>query len=92
MGQIDEPIGIAEVEAKSLGHAPVWDTVGEQMASGRCTKCGATLSLAVSRDGLHESTGGMLDDRCGFNGSMMQRATGRGRSGRRRLVVGGSGT
>lgn len=53
-----------EGEAAKLGHTIEWGTVGEVVARGRCLRCGEELTIAVSREGLGETRGGLLQVRC----------------------------
>lgn len=54
----------AEAKAAALGHDIRWDTIGETVANGHCSRCDVSLSLARSRDGLGESHGDALERTC----------------------------
>lgn len=62
-------LSTAEWNAERLGHAIVWDTIGDRVANGRCSTCGLTLVVARSSEGLDEMKGRALETRCGSIGA-----------------------
>lgn len=64
MSPLENLLRAADAEAARLGHVIVWDTVGEQMANGRCSGCGHDLMVATSHRGHSEQTGRALQESC----------------------------
>lgn len=57
-------VGRAEVEAKESGHKIVWDFIGDRMANGRCSTCDGDFSVAISKEGMCETTGVTVERYC----------------------------
>ena len=54
----------AEADAVRLGHDITWNTIGDNVANGQCTKCGAHLTVATSPSGMQETAGRAVKEPC----------------------------
>lgn len=54
----------AEEKASALGHVVRWDTIGENVAHGHCSRCRMLLGVAQSREGIGEEHGQALEHAC----------------------------
>lgn len=64
MTRLGSQLDRVEVETSRLGHVIHWNTMGERVANGHCTKCSLAVTVATSREGLVEMTGEMLERAC----------------------------
>lgn len=64
MSAIEKVLRGADDDAAILGHAIVWNSIGERSAKGLCSGCGRDVEVASSDDGPRERMGRALRESC----------------------------